>query len=185
MTSRFTRADVERSTLLFRGVVAILFGIAAVFWPGLTAEVLLYLFGAFLALDGFMALAVGLMHLSHARKALLLVLVGLVELGIGIFLFRNPDITFATLLLILGLSLIIMGFFSFAHAFADGNELATTRTMRAILGVLGLIIGIVILMQPVGGGLAFVWILGLYALISGPVMIAMATDMVKIKDAKK
>jgi uncharacterized membrane protein HdeD (DUF308 family) len=183
MASHTTMMNVERSTLVLRGVIAILFGVAAVFWPGLTAEVLLYLFAAFLAIDGFTALLVGLVYLNQLNKAALLMLVGLLQLAIGLFLFRNPDITFATLILIFGFSLIAIGLFSFAHAFTNTREASNTRTMHAILGVLGLVIGVVILLQPVAGGLAFVWVLGLYALIAGPVMIAMSTDMGKM--AKK
>lgn len=174
-------ANIERSSLLVRGIAAVLFGIAAVFWPGLTAEVLLYLFAAFIVVDGFLALVLGLIHLKQVHSAALLLLTGLLELGVGVFLLRNPDITFATLLLVFGLSLIIMGFFNFAHAFAATKQMATTRTMYALLGVLGLVIGVFVLMQPTAGGLAFVWVLGLYALIAGPVLIAMSTDMARPK----
>lgn len=179
MASQKATMNVERSTLMFRGVIAILFGVAAVFWPGLTAEVLLYLFAAFLVIDGFLALAVGFMHTSQLHKATLLMLVGLLELAIGLFLIRNPDITFATLILIFGFSLIAMGLFSFGHVFTNAKESSNTRTMHAVLGVLGLVIGIVVLLQPVAGGLAFVWVLGLYALIAGPVMITMSSGMGK------
>jgi uncharacterized membrane protein HdeD (DUF308 family) len=174
-----TTVNIERFSLMFRGGAAIVFGIAAVFWPGLTAEVLLYLFAAFVLMDGFLALVLGLTRLKQINSGALLLLTGLLELAVGAFLLRNPDITFATLILVLGLSLIAMGFFNFAHAFASSKQLITTRTMHALLGVLGFVIGAVVLMQPVAGGLAFVWILGLYALIAGPIMIAMSTDIVK------
>jgi len=42
--------------------------------------------------------------------------------------------------------------------------------------LVSLIAGIVVLRQPVAGGIAFVWVLGLYALISGPLMIALASE---------
>jgi uncharacterized membrane protein HdeD (DUF308 family) len=174
-----TAANMTRTSLVLQGVLAILFGIAAVFWPGLTTATLVYLFAAFLLIDGIIVMIMGLVHLRDFGKALLMLLLGLLELGVGLFLFRNPEVTFATLILILGFSLIVRGLFAFVHAFTEQGAAATTRTLNAILGVAGVVIGIVILMQPVAGGLAFIWILGLYALISGPVMIAMSADMAK------
>lgn len=165
-----------------RGIVAILFGIAAVFWPGLTTEVLLYLFAGFLVADGLLALIISLARIKRrANKAIILLIVSVIDLAIGLFLFRNPDIAFATFVLILGLSLVITGIFSFVHAFVSHAELATLRTLHALLGVLGIVIGTAVLLQPVAGGLAFVWIVGLYALVAGPVMIAMSYDTGKGK----
>lgn len=177
-TKNSSMVNAERTGLILQGVLAILFGIAAVFWPGLTTVTLVYLFAIFLLVDGVIALILGLVHLRHLGKALLTLLLGLLELGVGLYLVRNPEVTFATFILLLGFALIVRGVFSFVHAFT-GRESATIKTMQGILGVLGIAIGIFMLAQPVAGGLAFVWVLGLYALISGPVMIAMSSDMAK------
>jgi uncharacterized membrane protein HdeD (DUF308 family) len=169
----------DRTAIVVQGVIAILFGIAAVFWPGLTTLTLVYLFGAFLLIDGIIALIMGLMGLKNFGRAILMLLLGLLELGVGLYLLRHPEVSFATLIVILGFSLIIKGLFNFVHAFTRSGDPATLRTLNGILGALGVVIGIVILNQPVAGGLAFVWLLGLYALIAGPVMIAMSSDMAK------
>lgn len=172
--------SAERTALMLQGIAAILFGIAAVFWPGLTTVTLVYLFAAFLLIDGIIALIWGLIKLNHLLRAMLVILLGLLELGVGLFLMRKPEVAFATLILILGFALVVRGVFSFAHAFA-GEGSTTGKTMHVILGVLGVVIGIFVLAQPVAGGLAFIWVLGLYALISGPVMIAMSSDLAKAK----
>jgi uncharacterized membrane protein HdeD (DUF308 family) len=145
----------------------------------MTTATLIYLFAAFLLLDGIVMMVMGLVNLNHFGRAALMILLGLLQLGVGVFLFRNPEVAFGTLILILGFSLIVRGLFSFAHAFTNGKDSTTMRTMNGILGVIGLIVGVIVLMQPVAGGIAFVWILGLYALIAGPVMIAMSSDMAK------
>ena len=44
--------------LLFRGVIAVLFGIAAFLWPGLTLVAMVALFGAYALLDGVAALVI-------------------------------------------------------------------------------------------------------------------------------
>lgn len=178
MASKSQVVSAEKTALVLQGVAAILFGIAAVFWPGLTTATLIYLFAAFLLIDGIIALIWGLIKLSVPRKGVLIILLGLLELGVSLYLMRNPEVAFATLILILGFALILRGIFAFAHAFATGG-LATGKTMHVILGVLGIVVGIFVLAQPVAGGLAFIWVLGLYALVSGPVMIAMSSDLTK------
>jgi uncharacterized membrane protein HdeD (DUF308 family) len=41
---------------------------------------------------------------------------------------------------------------------------------------LAIVAGIILVREPVSGGVAFVWVLGLYALIVGPMLIALAFD---------
>ena len=177
--SKQEMAGFSKGALVLQGVLAILFGIAAVFWPGITTITLVYLFAAFLLIDGIIVLVMALMNLRDIGRAILMLLLGLLELGVGIYLLQHPDVAFATLIIILGFALIVRGIFSFVNAFTRGDESAGMRTLHGILGALGVIIGIFILRQPVAGGLAFVWVLGLYALITGPVTIAMSSDVAK------
>ena len=41
-------------------------------------------------------------------------------------------------------------------------------------GLLGLVAGVIVLAQPVASGLAFVWIVGLYTVLQGAMVIAIA-----------
>lgn len=172
-------ANMVRTSLVLQGILAILFGIAAVFWPGMTAVTLVYLFSAFILIDGVVVMVMGLMHLNNFGKALLMLLLGVLELGIGLFLIRNPLVSFATLILLLGFSLIIRGLFGLVGSFVHKEDSAGSRSLAGIMGSLGILVGIIILAQPVAGGIAFVWILGLYALISGPIFIALSFDVAK------
>ncbi len=57
------------------------------------------------------------------------------------------------------------------------DNLATHKMMVVIGGVLSVLVGVIMLLQPASSGVAFVWILGLYALITGPIMIALSLDV--------
>jgi uncharacterized membrane protein HdeD (DUF308 family) len=58
-------------TLVLRGAVAVLFGLAALFWPGKTLFVLILFFGAYTLVDGIFAIVGGIMDSS--RRWLLLI----------------------------------------------------------------------------------------------------------------
>lgn len=173
-------------TLALRGVVSVIFGIAAVFWPGLTLKTLVYLFGAFILVSGLLNMVSGLANLNQEDGSfwmrLLGVVLGFAELAVGVYLLRHPTVTFTTLILIIGLTLIVLGVLElFAGIFNAGS--ATYKTVMLFGGLIGVLAGILLLFQPVASGVAFVWILGLYALISGPLLIAMALDAKRAAEA--
>ena len=47
-------------TLLLRGIAAVLFGLATLFWPGITLFVLVIFFGAYALVEGVFALVAGI-----------------------------------------------------------------------------------------------------------------------------
>src|SRR5215203_3573070 len=57
--------------VLLRGIVAVLFGLAALFWPGPTLYVLIVCFGAYALVDGLLAVVAGI-RASGGRRWLLL-----------------------------------------------------------------------------------------------------------------
>jgi uncharacterized membrane protein HdeD (DUF308 family) len=165
---------------VFEGILAILFGIAAVFWPGLTITTLLYLFAAFVLVGGLINMVEGVFSIGRTASSWFLrILLGVLQLGVGVYLLRHPKVTFTTFILLIGFTLIFRGVFELVIAFAD-RMTATNRVLLLMAGGLALIAGIVILFQPVSGGVAFVWLLGLYALITGPIMVAVALDARKL-----
>lgn len=151
---------------LTQGILAIFFGITAVFWPGLTLVTLVYLFSAFVLLWGMIEILHGLLSIQRRSTWWLTLVFGLVGLGVGIYLIRHPRVSFATFILIAALTLIVRGLLDALSIFLD-KRAASYKILMAILGVAAIIAGIILLLQPVAGGVAFVWILGLYAIIFG------------------
>jgi uncharacterized membrane protein HdeD (DUF308 family) len=173
--------------LALRGVVTLLFGIAAVFWPGITLVTLLYLFAGFILVNGIITFVLGLTNSYNEGTTffsrMLSILLGVLEIGVGVYLLRHVGIAFATFILLIGLVLIVRGVFEFfAALFEEGTAMSKTATL--IMGLITALAGVVILFQPASGGVAFVWILGIYALIAGPLMIALAMDMKKATELK-
>jgi len=169
-------------SLVLRGMAGILFGLAAVFWPALTVVILVYIFSIYVLVNGMIDMVQSIMNMFSSKPWLLTMLLGVGGVGVGLFLIRRPEISIATFVLIIGLALIVRGVFEFVIALTEQPS-ATYKTLMIIGSALSVIVGVAILLHPLEGGLAFVWLLGLYALITGPIWIALGVDAKKVLEA--
>lgn len=173
-------------SLAFRGVIATLFGIAAVFWPNLTLKTLVYLFAGFILAMGLVTLVGSLTNLYNERASflskVLTLILGVVQIGVGVYLLRHPLVSFATFILLIGFTLILAGVFDIVSGLLDEGS-AMYKTVMVVGGLIATLAGVVLLFQPETAGVAFVWVLGLYALITGPLLIALAMDVKKVEEA--
>ena len=159
--------------LLIRGVVAVLFGLAAIVWPGLTALVLVYLFGAFAFVDGIVAVVVSLQERAIVPRWWVLLIEGIVGILIGVLTFFSPIVTALILLYLIATWAILTGILEIAAAFSMRRALVLEWTL-AIAGILSILLGILLAIQPVSGILAVVWIIGVYAIVFGVLLIIRA-----------
>jgi len=171
--------------LTIQGIAAILFGIACVFWPGLTLVTFVYLFGLYLLLAGVLSMVEGLMSIGRRKAWVLTLLLGLIEIGLGVYLLRHPSVAFGILVLLVGFMLVFFGVFAIVSALAEKDSSATGKMLSIITGVIAALAGIYMFFQPEASGVAFVWIIGLFALIQGPIMIAMSLDVKSMLEEQK
>lgn len=165
-------------SILLRGIMATLFGIAAVFWPGMTLVTLVYLFGGFILASGLVGLISGLVAgKDTVMNRAMVVIISLIEIGVGVYLLRHPMVSFGTLVLLIGFTLIVRGVIDVVGGLFESGASATYRLLTVIGGLLAGLAGVIILFQPAAAGVAFVWLLGLYALLAGPLLIALSFDV--------
>lgn len=169
--------------LMLKGLLLVLFGAAAVFWPGETILVLVYLFSALILINGVLDLVLGIGRIAGGEELALSralpLLFGIFQVGVGIYLLRHPTVGFRTLILLIGFTLLIRGLFEIV----DGLFEVGTNMYRGVMvvgGVLAALAGILMFFQPERAGIAFVWVLGVYALIVGPLLIALAFDATRL-----
>lgn len=166
--------------LAFRGMLAILFGVAAVFWPNLTFVTLVYLFAGFVLASGLLTLVGNLANLyntdaSFLSRVVALVL-GIVEVGVGVYLLRHTDVKFDTFVLLAGFTLVLRGLVEVVVGlFEEGG--AMYKMVMVVGGLLAGVAGVLVLFQDQSDGVSFVWVLGLYALLAGPMALALALDL--------
>lgn len=173
--------QVQWWLLTVQGIATILFGLAAVFWPGLTLGILIYLFSAYILVTGVVFLIDGILSMGKVRGWILTLVLAIAQVGVGVYLLRNPLTSFAIVIMLIGFSLIISAVVEAVNALASESS-ATHRGLHLVSALLSLVVGIFILTQPVSGGVTFVWVLGFMALINGPLMIALSVD---VKNAEK
>lgn len=163
--------------LVLSGVLAIVFGFVALFWPALTAATLVFLVGLFTIIGGVLGLVHALSSITKDNLWWLSLLMSVVSLGIGIFLIRNPLITAQLLVILLAITIFVQALYDLVIAsYATKEE---GKWMWVVTGLLGIVVAIVIMVYPLPASLAFIWVLGLYALVHGVVNIGYAMQIRK------
>jgi len=159
--------------LAIRGVAAILFGIGAFVWPGITLAVLVLLFGAYALVDGIFAVIAGISVRKEQERWWMMLLSGLAGIVIGIVTFLSPGITALVLLYFIAAWSIVTGAFEIAAAIRLRKEIEG-EWLLALAGLASLIFGILLVVLPGPGALALIWLIGVYALLYGILMLALA-----------
>ena len=158
--------------LAVRGVAAVLFGLAALIWPGLTLAVLIILYGAYALVDGVFAIVAGLRAGSGTRRWLLLA-EGALGILTGLIAIFWPGVSAVVLLYIIAFWAIFGGLLRIVGAVLLRREIDNEWTM-ALSGVLWVLLGIVLFALPGAGLLSLAWLIGIFALGAGITLIALA-----------
>jgi uncharacterized membrane protein HdeD (DUF308 family) len=156
--------------LLLRGIAAVLFGLAALFWPGLTLFVLVIFFGAYALVDGIFAITAGIRG-SGGRRWLLLA-EGVLGVLAGLVAFFWPDITALVLLYVIAAWAIFTGILKVVLAISLRREIENEWLM-ILSGVLSVVFGVILAVLPGVGLLSLVWLVGIYAVIFGVALIVL------------
>jgi uncharacterized membrane protein HdeD (DUF308 family) len=158
---------------LVRGILAILFGIVTLIVPGITLVVLVALFGAYALVDGVILSILAIKDRKGHRNWWLMLLAGLVSIAAGVVTLVWPGITAASLFYLIVAWAIVTGIFKviFAirfHKAIEGEELLVLD------GILSVAFGILLIVQPAAGALAVLWLIGVYAIALGVMLVVLA-----------
>jgi uncharacterized membrane protein HdeD (DUF308 family) len=162
------------TSLIWRGVLAIIVGIIALAWPQVTILALVILFAiyAFIAagLQGAQAFSS-----KTAGPVIGHLLLALVDVAAGVIALVWPGPTALVLVLIIAIWAVVAGVFEFAAGFAPG-ETAGTRALFFLAGLVSIAFGVVLFAHPNIGAFAIALLFGLYNLVAGASLIVMGID---------
>jgi uncharacterized membrane protein HdeD (DUF308 family) len=166
---------------LIRGIAGILFGITALIWPSITLVVLVALFGAYCLVDGIFAIITGFTTRKQQERWWWMILQGVAGVIVGVLTFLWPGVTALALLYFIAAWSIITGAFQIAAAIRLRREIEG-EWMLALAGFASMIFGILLAIFPGPGALALVWIIGIYALFFGFLMLFFAFRLRSLRE---
>lgn len=158
--------------LLFRGIAAVLFGLAALFWPEPTLFALIILYGAYALVDGVFALVAGIRAGQGQRRRLLLA-EGALSVVAGLIVLAWPGISALVMLYVIAFWAVIGGVLRIIAAASLRREI-DNEWMMALSGALSLVLGVALAVLPGVGLLSLVWLIGVFALGVGATLIFLA-----------
>ena len=157
--------------IVLRGVVAILFGLLALAWPGITVLALALLWGIYALVDGVTAAVVGLSGRSLSGfDRVAYVLLGLLGVGAGLVSLIWPHITVLVLLLAIAVWAIVAGIIQISAAIRL-RKVIKHEWFLAISGVLALVLGVLLVAQPAKGALALLIVIATFAIVWGVTLV--------------
>ena len=163
------------TSLIARGILAVVVGIIALAWPSVTVLALVILF----AIYAFIAAGLQAVRAFSSRNAGPVIghlLLGLVDLAAGAFALAWPGPTALVLVLIVGVWAIIAGLVEFFAAFASG-EPAGTRAMFILGRLVTVVFGVVLCARPGLGAITLALLFGLFNLIFGIWMLVQGIEL--------
>lgn len=159
--------------LALRGAAALLFGVLALLWPGITLLVLIALFAAYALIGGGAALVAAFKLRKRHGDWWLLLLLGLVGLATGAISVLYPGLTALALILLMGANALVSGVFEIIGAIRLRKSLRN-EWLLILAGGLSVVFGLLVLIFPGLGALALVWMIGAYAILHGVLLLALA-----------
>jgi len=158
--------------MVLRGIVAIAFGLLAFIWPHITITVLVLFWGAYALVDGIFAIAAGIRSHGEYKRWWLLLVEGILGVIAGVLAFVIPGITALILLILIASWAIVTGVFEIAAAIQLRKQIHN-EWLLALAGVASILFGIALLVNPLAGALAVIWLIGAYAIVFGVLLIAL------------
>lgn len=157
-----------------QGVLAILFGVVALFWPGLTVALLIVFFSVFVLVWGVVGVITSLASIGSEKFWWLELAFSILAVGLAVYMLRNPVATAAIFVLYMGLTFLVRGLVDLLEGFFDRDRTGDARVFSVVAGIIGILAGVVTLLHPVSAGVAVVWVVGLYGVLYGSLLIAFA-----------
>jgi uncharacterized membrane protein HdeD (DUF308 family) len=158
--------------VVLRGVLAILFGLTAFVWPEITLVVLVWIFGIYVLADGLVSIGTGLSRTKDSPRWWVFILEGLVSIVAGGIALIWPQIATLAIVLLMAGWAFLTGILEIVAAIRLRHEI-NNEWLLALGGIISIVLGVFLFLQPFAGGIAIIWTVAAYAIIFGLLLIAL------------
>jgi uncharacterized membrane protein HdeD (DUF308 family) len=166
--------------LALRGAFAIIFALIAFFSPGATLLSLVWVFAAYMLVDGVFGIVSGIRAASNNQRWGLLILEGILNILVGIVAFLMPGLTVLFFVTLMAVWSLITGVLMIVAAFKLNPTYG--RGWLIFSGIVSVLFGVALLLAPLVGAVVLTWWLGAYALIFGISLLVLAFKLKGHKD---
>lgn len=163
-----------------RGIIALLIGLIAIFLPEITLGILAILIGAFFLVDGIFSIAVSFGSKSSGERWWIFVVEGIVGVAIGVLTFFWPRVTIMALVLLVSAWAFITGVLEII-ASVKLRKLIENEWLLTLTGIISILFALALLISPETGAVVLVWLLGLYAVFFGILLIFLGRKLKTIQ----
>lgn len=159
--------------ILVRGIVAILFGMIAIVSPWSTAAALAVVLGAFVVVEGLVDIVEAFRH-RRLGGAVLHAVLGILGVIAGIVMLTWPGITLVVVVYTVAFWAVVTGILQVVLGATTRGLSVGARLWAVLGGVVSFAFGVLMLTQPAAGLGALIWIIGVYAVVFGIALVALA-----------
>jgi uncharacterized membrane protein HdeD (DUF308 family) len=163
---------------IIRGVLAIIFGLIALFSPIATALALAIVIGAYAIVNGVFDIIEAIRHRGSSSMVLRIGL-GVVSILFGILVLVWPGISLAILVIMVGIWAIIIGILQTVSSVGHRAVPNSGWVWGIIGGALSILFGILVLIWPGTGVVSIIWIIGIWAIVWGITLIVLGVQLRK------
>jgi uncharacterized membrane protein HdeD (DUF308 family) len=168
--------------MLLRGIAAVIFGILSIVWPAISALSLVLLWGAYTFADGIFSLGAAIMgKAATTGQRWWLAITGVLGVAAGLVAFFAPGLTAGVLLIFIAVWAIAIGVMAIIGAIQLRKEIEG-EWLLILSGVLAVLFGVLMFLQPAAGALAVIWMIATFAIVFGIDLIWLAFKLKGFKD---
>lgn len=151
--------------VLLRGVLALIFGVLVLIWPGIAMTTLILLFAAYMLADGIFAIVSAIRAAQTHERWGWFVFEGIADLIAGAVAFFWPGIALITLVLVLAIWAVVSGIFMIGAFFRLRPDHG--RWWLGLAGLISIVWGVLLFIWPLTGAVILTIWLGAYAVAFG------------------
>jgi uncharacterized membrane protein HdeD (DUF308 family) len=151
--------------LILIGILAVIVGVIAIAWPGVTILALVILFAVYAFMDAGLQTARAFSS-GSAGPVIGHLLLAVIDVAAAVFAIAWPAPTAFVLVIVVAIWAFIGGFAEISAGFAAG-ETAGTRAIFLIAGLVSVLFGVVLFARPGVGAVTLALLFGLYSMIYG------------------
>lgn len=161
--------------MALRGLAAILFGVVALIAPGVTVLTLVLFFSAYMLVDGFAGIFAAVRAAQKHERWGLLLIEGLLNLAVGVAAFLMPGAAVWAFVFLLAVWAVVTGVLMVVSAFSLHQHYG--RWWLILGGVISVLFGLALLVNPSMSAIVLTWWLGAYAIAFGILLLILGFQL--------